>query len=128
MENEKIQKDSPEEEEQQPMLLVENKLKNVQFQKFDQGKTKELNNPCPRQKASYLSQMVYFWAEPFVWRGYKNPLTTSDLWDLDANLTSNGLVPKFDANLNPLIGKRHALKKYDQFTLNTRSHPNRLLH
>ena len=103
MGNEKIQKDSPE-EEQQPMLVEKNKsLKNVQFQKFNQ-ENKELNNPCPRQKASYLSQLVYFWAEPFVWRGYKNPLTTSDLWDLDPNLTSNGLVPKFDANLNPLIG------------------------
>ena len=106
--NEKIEKDSSQ-EEQQPML-VENKLKNVQFQKFNHQDDKELNNPCPRQKASYLSQLVYFWAEPFVWRGYKNPLTTSDLWDLDSNLTSNGLVPKFDANLNPLIGK--VLKRF----------------
>ena len=62
------------------------------------------------RKSSYLSQLLYFWAEPFVWKGYKNPLTLSDLWDLDSNLTSNELVPKFDDALNPLIEKAKSSK------------------
>ena len=62
------------------------------------------------RKSSYLSQLLYFWAEPFVWQGYKNPLTLSDLWDLDSNLTSNELVPKFDDALNPLIEKAKSSK------------------
>jgi ATP-binding cassette subfamily C (CFTR/MRP) protein 1 len=72
--------------------------------------TIEGENPCPMRKSSYLSQLLYFWAEPFVWQGYKNPLTLSDLWDLDSNLTSNELVPKFDDALNPLIEKAKSSK------------------
>ena len=94
-------------EEIQPMLNSDSSdkvLKIVEFQKINEN-CEEKKNPCPKGKASYLSQLVYFWAGPFVWRGYKNPLTVSDLWDLDSNLTSNRLVPKFEAILNPLIEK-----------------------
>ena len=62
-------------------------------------------------KSSYLSQLVYFWAESLVWKGYKKPLVLSDVWDLDSNLSSSGLVPKFDAALNPLIEKSKIVKK-----------------
>ena len=72
------------------------------------------------RKSSYLSQLLYFWAEPFVWQGYKNPLTLSDLWDLDSNLTSNELVPKFDDALNPLIEKAKSSKLSSDSTRSTR--------
>ena len=62
-------------------------------------------------KSSYLSQLVYFWAESLVWRGYKKPLVLSDVWDLDSNMSSSGLVPKFDSALNPLKEKSKDLKK-----------------
>ena len=62
-------------------------------------KNMEWKNPCPRKKAWYLSKLTHFWAEPFLWQGYKNPLITSDLWDLDPKFTSNELVPIFNANL-----------------------------
>ena len=78
--------------------------------KYKKPITIEGENPCPMRKSSYLSQLLYFWAEPFVWQGYKNPLTLSDLWDLDSNLTSNELVPKFDDALNPLIEKAKSSK------------------
>ena len=94
-------------EEIQPMLSSDSSLKvlkNVEFQKINEN-SEEKKNPCPKGRASYLSQLVYFWAGPFVWQGYKNPITLSNLWDLDSNLTSNKLVPKFEAALNPLIEK-----------------------
>ena len=72
------------------------------------------------RKSSYLSQLLYFWAEPFVWQGYKNPLTLSDLWDLDSNLTSNELVPKFDDVLNPLIEKAKSSKISSDSSRSTR--------
>ena len=78
--------------------------------KYNNPITIKGENPCPMRKSSYLSQLLYFWAEPFVWQGYKNPLSLSDLWDLDSNLTSNELVPKFDDALNPLIEKAKSSK------------------
>ena len=62
-------------------------------------------------KSSYLSQLVYFWAESLVLLGYKKTLVLSDLWDLDSNMSSSGLLPKFDAALNPLIKESKILKK-----------------
>ena len=88
--------------------------------KYNKPITIEGENPCPMTKSSYLSQLLYFWAEPFVWKGYKNPLTLSDLWDLDANLTSNELVPKFDDALNPLIEKAKSNKLSSGSTRNKR--------
>ena len=88
--------------------------------KYNKPITTEGENPCPMTKSSYLSQLLYFWAEPFVWKGYKNPLTLSDLWDLDSNLTSNELVPKFDDALNPLIEKAKSSKLSIDSTKSTR--------
>ena len=88
--------------------------------KYKKPITIEGENPCPQRNSSYLSQLLYFWAVPFVWQGYKNPLTLSDLWDLDSNLTSNELVPKFDDALNPLIEKAKSSKLSSDPTKSTR--------
>ena len=58
-----------------------------------------------------MSQLLYFWADSLVLLGYKKTLILSDLWDLDSNMSSSGLLPKFDAALNPLIKKSKILKK-----------------
>ena len=60
---------------------------------------KESKNHFPKSKASFLSKLVYFWADAFIWRGYHHPITKSDIWPLQPSLTSNKLVEKFEKNL-----------------------------
>ena len=57
--------------------------------KYDE-RIKVLNNPCPQIKASFLSRLTYFWATPLLWKGFRQPLTTDDLWDMDPVVTSRG--------------------------------------
>ena len=60
---------------------------------------KESKNHFPKSKASFLSKLVYFWADAFIWRGYHHPITKSDIWPLQPSLTSNKLVGNFEKNL-----------------------------
>lgn len=43
---------------------------------------------CPRLSASYFSKLIYMWSVKLLWKGWRNPLEPSDLWDLDPKLTS----------------------------------------
>ena len=84
-----------------------------------------LRNPVPQLRASYLSRLVYFWADSLLWRGFRNPLTNSDLWDMDPVVTSRGVVPQFDKYLGTISHKMSIInnicsqelfyKKYKQF-------------
>ncbi len=40
--------------------------------------------------------MVYQWFDRMVWRGFKAPLETKDLWDLNSSDQSRQLVPAFN--------------------------------
>ena len=70
--------------------------------KYDE-RIKALQNPCPQISASYVSQLAYFWSTPLLWKGFRNPLTPKDLWDVDPVLTSRGVVPDFEKHLNPVM-------------------------
>jgi len=39
---------------------------------------------------------MFFWFDKLAWKGYKKPLTTNDLWDLNPEDKSAALVPLFD--------------------------------
>ena len=43
---------------------------------------------CPRLSASYFSKLIYMWSVKLLWKGWRNPLEPSDLWNLDPKLTS----------------------------------------
>ena len=57
-----------------------------------------IQKPSPEAGASMVSVLTYFWFRPLIWTGYKNPLETKDLWDLDENDKSRSVVPKYDRN------------------------------
>ncbi|XP_031350249.1 multidrug resistance-associated protein 1 isoform X4 [Photinus pyralis] len=52
--------------------------------------------PCPEESASFLSRMFYRWFDSMAWRGFRNPLTTADLWDLKHEDTAKEVFPIFD--------------------------------
>ncbi|CAG2055590.1 unnamed protein product [Timema podura] len=53
-------------------------------------------NPCPELGASFLSRLFFSWLDPLVWKGYRNPLKSADLWSLNPEDTSEEIVPVFN--------------------------------
>ncbi|XKL66874.1 hypothetical protein PGB90_010294 [Kerria lacca] len=53
-------------------------------------------NVCPENESSFLSKLLFTWFDKFAWKGYKKPLETSDLWNLDYNNTSATVGGKFE--------------------------------
>ncbi|XP_030190196.1 canalicular multispecific organic anion transporter 1 isoform X3 [Lynx canadensis] len=52
------------------------------------------NNPS--FTASFLSSITFSWYDSIVLKGYKQPLTLEDVWDLDENIKTKTLVSKFE--------------------------------
>nr|CAD7256942.1 unnamed protein product [Timema shepardi] len=55
-----------------------------------------LENPCPELGASFPSRLFFSWLDPLVWKGYRNPLKSTDLWSLNPEDTSGEIVPVFN--------------------------------
>lgn len=52
--------------------------------------------PSPEITSSFLSKIFYAWFEPTMWKGFRNPLTTDNMYDLNPENTSYELLPLFD--------------------------------
>nr|XP_051703446.1 multidrug resistance-associated protein 1 isoform X1 [Oryctolagus cuniculus] len=50
-------------------------------------------NPCPESGASFLSRITFWWITGLMVRGYRQPLTSNDLWSLNKEDTSEQVVP-----------------------------------
>ncbi|CAG2053139.1 unnamed protein product [Timema podura] len=55
-----------------------------------------VENPCPEQGASFLSKLFFSWFDALAWKGFRKPLETSDLWNMNPEDTSSEIVPMFD--------------------------------
>ena len=47
--------------------------------------------PCPRQKANFLSYIIFGWTIPIFFKGYKKELNTDDLYQPLREHKSDGL-------------------------------------
>ena len=43
-----------------------------------------------------LSMLTYYWFRPLAWKGYKKPLESKDLWDINEKDKSRSIVPIYD--------------------------------
>ncbi|XP_046571958.1 LOW QUALITY PROTEIN: multidrug resistance-associated protein 1-like [Haliotis rubra] len=72
-------------------------------------KKKGKREPCPETTAAFLSKITFHWITGMIWRGWRHPITDSDLWDLPPYLKSQVTVPPFDVlwqrEINKLISK-----------------------
>ena len=68
--------------------------------------------PCPNYEASFLNKLYYIWAFPLMWRGFRNPLTMSDLWDISPKIASSNINPSFINTFEEAVAK---LKKNQAF-------------
>ncbi|KAG8222673.1 hypothetical protein J437_LFUL002555 [Ladona fulva] len=53
-------------------------------------------NPCPEKSASFLSRILFSWYDKLSWKGFRKPLETKDLWNINPEDTAKEVVPQFD--------------------------------
>ncbi|XP_014219235.1 multidrug resistance-associated protein 1 isoform X2 [Copidosoma floridanum] len=64
-----------------------------------------VKTPCPEQSASFPSRLTFGWFNSLAWKGFKNPLQTSDLWSMNPNDMAKEIVPLFDKHWNKSLSK-----------------------
>lgn len=67
--------------------------KQSSYSTFD---NKSRNRPSPEVQSSFLSKIFYIWFEPMAWFGYRHPITTDDVYDLNPDDRTIELLPTFD--------------------------------
>ncbi|XP_045027308.1 multidrug resistance-associated protein 1 isoform X2 [Daphnia magna] len=72
------------------------------------------DNPCPEEAASFLNVITYTWLDSLIWKGYRKPLETTDLWDLNNKDKSKSVVPRFEKHWQKALSKQAKLF-WDQF-------------
>ncbi|KAK7081053.1 Canalicular multispecific organic anion transporter 1, partial [Halocaridina rubra] len=80
-----------------------------QYVDYPRGK-----NVCPEVSASFLSRITFSWVDPLIWKGYRYPLESSDLWDLSCENASATVVSSWDKHWNK--SKANAYKKAESHT------------
>jgi len=63
--------------------------------------------PCPEYNSSFFNRLIFSWATPLMWRGWRQPLVPEDLWDISPSLASKNLVPKFERFHKEQIAKKN---------------------
>ncbi|KAG5671138.1 hypothetical protein PVAND_001351 [Polypedilum vanderplanki] len=53
-------------------------------------------NPSPELSVGSLNQLLYQWFTSTAWKGFKNPLTEEDIYDINPQFATSELTPKFD--------------------------------
>ncbi|XP_077172100.1 ATP-binding cassette sub-family C member 6-like isoform X2 [Paroedura picta] len=53
-------------------------------------------NPCPEGRASFVSRITFWWLLGLLWKGYRQPLRTEDLWSLTRENTSKEIVTQIE--------------------------------
>ncbi|XP_042247990.1 multidrug resistance-associated protein 1 isoform X1 [Thunnus maccoyii] len=72
------------------------------------------SNPCPEPGASFLSRITFWWITRMMMTGYKHPLEEKDLWSLNPDDRSQGVVPQLVHRWNTECQK---VKRTEQKTL-----------
>ncbi|XP_011343424.1 multidrug resistance-associated protein 1 isoform X3 [Ooceraea biroi] len=75
--------------------------------KFSEYPTVE--SPCPEQRSSFPSRMLFAWFDSLAWKGFRKPLETSDLWSMNPEDMAAEIVPKFDKYWNKNLRKTDEL-------------------
>ena len=84
------------------LLLILNFFADRQPTKYDES-LKGLKNECTELSASVPSKLTFNWVASIIWKGLRNDLDTSMLWDLHPNVSSRGVVPIWESFYNPAV-------------------------
>lgn len=70
--------------------------------------------PSPEPYAGFIKRIMFFWFDPFTWRGWRKSLDVPDIWDINPDDTSNELVPAFDKHWRRNVAKREREQQQKQ--------------
>ncbi|XP_006831305.1 PREDICTED: canalicular multispecific organic anion transporter 1 [Chrysochloris asiatica] len=88
---------------------------------------KNASSNNPSTTASFLSSISFSWYDSIVLKGFKEPLTLEDIWDVDDSIKAKSLVSKFEAcSAGELRKARKALERRNQ--KNSQRHSGARLH
>ncbi|XP_058820090.1 multidrug resistance-associated protein 1-like [Topomyia yanbarensis] len=65
----------------------------------------EAKNANPELRSSFFVRLFFFYFDSYTWRGFRNPLTMDDMYDLNPQDASKELVPPFDKYWNESVEK-----------------------
>ncbi|KAK9886055.1 hypothetical protein WA026_014838 [Henosepilachna vigintioctopunctata] len=65
----------------------------------------KLKKPCPLEKSGFLSILLFSWFDKLAWLGFKKPLETNDLWDLNYEDSLVDINPIFDKHWQDTLKK-----------------------
>lgn len=63
------------------------------------------SNPSPELSASFLRKIFFQWFDSTTWKGWRRPLTESDMYDINPADASRELVPPFDKYFEESVEK-----------------------
>jgi hypothetical protein len=66
--------------------------------------------PCPEGQASFPSRLTFSWFSSFALLGFRRPLLTTDLWNLNYEDMASEVIPLFDKYWDALLKKN----KYEE--------------
>ncbi|XP_034519018.1 canalicular multispecific organic anion transporter 1 [Ailuropoda melanoleuca] len=76
---------------------------------------KDASSNNPSFTASFLSNITFSWYDSTVMKGYKQPLTLEDVWDVDEEIKTKALVSTFEKHMVGELQKaRKALQRRQQ--------------
>ncbi|KAJ3115540.1 hypothetical protein HK100_001311 [Physocladia obscura] len=55
---------------------------------------------CPKETANPLSKLIFQWINPLFKKGWKEPLTMNDIWDVPVEVRSKLMAQKFEDEWN----------------------------
>ena len=82
------------------VMLMLNFVSDEQPSRYEEALV-DLKNGCPEISASVPSKLTFAWVATIIWKGFRNTLDTSMLWDLHPSVSSRGVVPIFDSFYAP---------------------------
>ncbi|XP_073399007.1 multidrug resistance-associated protein 1-like [Dendrobates tinctorius] len=73
-------------------------------------------NPCPLSSASFLSKVTFSWFTEIMFRGYKQPLKSDDVWSLRKSDTAEDILLKFSREIQRQWHKTKPLEVHTKFS------------
>ncbi|KAJ7390655.1 Multidrug resistance-associated protein 1 [Desmophyllum pertusum] len=74
--------------------LPEDKRKSSDTKLESETKAVDKREPCPEEKAVFLSRLTFWWLTRLIIRGYKRPIDDNDLWALGEPFLASNVVPR----------------------------------
>lgn len=69
----------------------------------------EPKTSCPINRASFLSQITFWWFTSLAWKGLKRPLVQEDMWKLDRENQTKNIYRQFNRHLKPKANKNPSI-------------------